>query len=51
MKNKKDLIRNIIWLFVIGCLVGYILEFIWYYIRHDRFDEIIYNKYKITKKC
>lgn len=49
MKNKKDLIRNIIWLFVIGCLVGYILEFIWYYIRHDRFMNVqglLYGPFK-----
>ena len=34
MKKKKDILNEIIWLFIIGCLVGYIIEELCYFIKH-----------------
>lgn len=49
MNKVKDLVRNIIWLFIIGCLIGYLMEFFWYYIRHDKFINVqglLYGPFK-----
>ena len=34
MKNKKINLTEIIWLFIIGSIFGYILECVWYVIKH-----------------
>ncbi|MCM1052917.1 MAG: putative ABC transporter permease [Ruminococcus sp.] len=33
-KEKRTILTELIWLFVIGCLFGFILETIWYYIKN-----------------
>lgn len=34
MNKKNSLIKEIVWLFVIGCLLGYIIEVLCYFIKH-----------------
>lgn len=40
MKKRSELFKEIIWLFVIGCLLGFVIETIWYFLKHG----IIINK-------
>lgn len=40
MKKFKNKFKEITWLFIIGCLIGFILETLWYYLKHG----IIINK-------
>ena len=35
MEKKKNIIKEIVWLFVFGCLIGYVLEVSCYYIKHN----------------
>ena len=34
MSKRKELITNIIWLFIIGGLLGYFIEVVYYFIKH-----------------
>lgn len=40
MKNKSELFKKIIWLFVVGCIIGFVLETFWYFLKHG----ILINK-------
>ena len=40
MKKRSDLFKEIIWLFIIGCLLGFVIETIWYLLKNG----ILINK-------
>ena len=40
MKKRSELFKKIIWLFVIGCLLGFVIETIWYLLKNG----ILINK-------
>ncbi len=40
MEKKRPTIKELVWLFLVGCLGGFILETIWYFIKHG----VIINK-------
>ena len=49
MNNKKNNIILFVWLFIIGCLVGYAVETLWYFIKHGIFinkQGLIYGPFK-----
>lgn len=49
MEKINKLLQNIIWLFVIGCFTGFILESIWYYFKHGIFinkQGVLYGPFK-----
>ena len=49
MNNKKANIAKFIWLFIIGCLIGYLIEVSWYYFKHDLFvnkQGLLYGPFK-----
>ncbi len=51
MESKKDRIKlaDIVWLFVIGCLLGFVLETIWYYIKNGAWinkQGLLYGPFK-----
>ncbi len=49
MEKDKPTIKDLIWLFVLGCILGFILESIWYYVKHGVFinkQGLIYGPFK-----
>ena len=49
MKNKKINFIEVIWLFIIGSIFGYILECVWYFIKHGAWinkQGLLYGPFK-----
>ena len=40
MKKRSKIFKEIIWLFIIGCFIGFILETVWYFLKNG----ILINK-------
>jgi uncharacterized membrane protein len=49
MNKKKEIFKEIIWLFIIGCFIGFLLETFWYYFKHGFFinkQGLLYGPFK-----
>ena len=49
MSNRKPNLKDLIWLFIIGSFIGFILETVWYYIKHGVFinkQGLLYGPFK-----
>ena len=49
MNNKKNNLTKFIWLFIIGCIIGYVLEVSWFYMKHGIFinkQGLLYGPFK-----
>ncbi len=49
MKKEKITVKELVWLFILGCLLGFVLETAWYYIKHGVFinkQGLLYGPFK-----
>ena len=49
MKKRSDFFKEIIWLFIAGCFIGYLLETGWYFLKHGVYinkQGLLYGPFK-----